>query len=399
MSLVIRPCADRHPEPTVDAARDCLYCWKALARPKWRMAYVGTLEGLNPGLRPPTGASRALGVANGPPPCVHLGEPTGEAVECRSCGGSVRLKLRSCAIHGTCTEGKKVDGHGCCRGCPDRKDRPPMPIEWISTARLAADSIRLAGMLPPDVTAVAGIPRSGMIPAAIIAAHLHLPLYQLTEGGELARLGTGGRARHLDGEEAGRLAVIDDTVYAGGAMRRARRGPRGKVTFAAVYVRAGFAGLVDHHVATLGDMHLLEWNVCNSGPFVGGAMSPAYADGIALDLDGVIVHDSESGGPVGSPYLVPRKLRCPLVVTGRTEADRAVTEAQLRTLGVAWDRLVMFPGERTPDDPLEIAAHKARHYAASACGLYVESCPVQAEEIFRLARRPVACPRAGRVWQ
>lgn len=66
------------------------------------------------------------GVAPPPPgPCRHLGEPTGELVECPTCSGSVRLKLRACAVFGKCTEGRAVDGVACCVGCPEYEPRPP----------------------------------------------------------------------------------------------------------------------------------------------------------------------------------------------------------------------------------------------------------------------------------
>ena len=53
--------------------------------------------------------------------CVHLGPPTGEVRSCASCGGSVRLKVMGCEIHGQCTVGRKIDGMASCVGCPDFK--------------------------------------------------------------------------------------------------------------------------------------------------------------------------------------------------------------------------------------------------------------------------------------
>jgi hypothetical protein len=55
-----------------------------------------------------------------PEPCVRLGEPTGETRACKSCKGSVRLKLLACGKHGACTTDKPVPGVACCRTCPDR---------------------------------------------------------------------------------------------------------------------------------------------------------------------------------------------------------------------------------------------------------------------------------------
>lgn len=51
--------------------------------------------------------------------CGHLGGATGKTVGCVSCGGSVKLKLFACAVHGECTPEKAVTGVACCAGCPD----------------------------------------------------------------------------------------------------------------------------------------------------------------------------------------------------------------------------------------------------------------------------------------
>jgi hypothetical protein len=57
-------------------------------------------------------------VSTAAPPCRHLGDPTGELVTCATCAGTVRLKLRACAVFTRCTEGKAVAGVACCVGCP-----------------------------------------------------------------------------------------------------------------------------------------------------------------------------------------------------------------------------------------------------------------------------------------
>jgi orotate phosphoribosyltransferase len=268
-----------------------------------------------------------------------------------------------------------------------------------------ADAIALAGLLPLDCDCVAGIPRSGMLPASVIATHLHLPLYELTESGRLNRLGHGSRGRAMGfGEETrngdGRLVVVDDTVYSGYAMRTARQNVerlRRRAVFAAVYIRPEITTAVDLFGRMLSSPHLLEWNFANNGPFVGLAVNPIYKGGMAIDLDGVVVHDADSGGPVGTPYLTPRTHPCKLIVTGRPERHRAETEALLRRVRARWERLEMLP-DHLPQTIESIAQHKARHFVASGCGFFVESCPVQAELIFRMTGRPTVCPRTGQVW-
>lgn len=279
--------------------------------------------------------------------------------------------------------------------CPPDKPTPP---RWVSTADLVADAVRLAALLPPDVGGIVGIPRSGMIPASVIATHLHLPLWELDGRGQLRQMGAGSRGGSL--RRSGRLVVVDDTVYAGGAMLRARAALSGKpALFTAVYARPEASRAVDLYAVDLYAPHLLEWNIVANGPWAGMASHPSYRKGVATDLDGILCHDHASGGPVGTPYLLPRAHPCRLIVTGRHERGRGVTEEWLRRWGVRWQRLEMLPDHEDGGSAEAIARHKAAHYAASGLGYMIESDPVQAETIHRLAGLPVICPIARRVFQ
>jgi hypothetical protein len=60
--------------------------------------------------------------------CIHLGDKVGTH-ECETCQGSVKIKLYACALHGTCTLGKKLPEIACCAQCGDytssRRDPDP----------------------------------------------------------------------------------------------------------------------------------------------------------------------------------------------------------------------------------------------------------------------------------
>lgn len=296
-----------------------------------------------------------------------------------------------------------------CRGClgeeewPEKQEHTPAraKYEWITTAQCADDTARLLlPKLPPNVAGVVAVPRSGMLPAAVLATHLHLPL--LTLDGQPRPVGTGHRGRTLayGGDPRGPLLVVDDTVYGGGAMGRARAMMGGRpALYAAVYVRPEVRHVVNYFARLLPSPHLLEWNWANNGPFAGFCKNRwAYKGGMACDFDGVLCHDEHSGGPRGEPLWLPRTHAAKLIVTGRLEKHRAGTETWLRRWGVKWHRLEMFPtGE--PWSEMNVAAFKARHFRASPLGFFVESCPAQAQRIFELAGKPVICPRAGRVYQ
>ncbi len=277
---------------------------------------------------------------------------------------------------------------------------PPRTYEWVSNADLVADTVRLAGELPSDITAVAAVPRSGVLPASLIATQLHLPLYELTHAGRLNPLGHGGRMRgHKPDATGGRILVVDDAVYDGNAMTRARASMAKldrPAAFAAVYTTARAEHVVDHFARHLENPQLMEWNLLNNGCVIGRG-APEFGAGIGCDLDGVLCHDDLSGGRPGTPYLVTRAHPCPLIATGRPERARAATEGWLRQWGVKWGELVMLAdGEMLTADTA--ARHKADHYGRSRLGFFIESCPRQAALIHRWTGRPVVCPRVGTVF-
>jgi len=126
---MIHPCTNAGHEPRTQPAT-CHWCAKDLTGGAHH-------RNLNHGgdVDPTCAVCRRgeLGQQAAPPEavCGHRGDLTGDVVECPTCSGTVRLKLRACTIHGTCTEAKPVTGHGCCQGCPDRKaaEIPPTQVQ------------------------------------------------------------------------------------------------------------------------------------------------------------------------------------------------------------------------------------------------------------------------------
>ena len=53
-------------------------------------------------------------------PCKHLGEATGEMVNCRGCGGkTIQNALYGCDLYGSCLPFTLDDAAKCCRICDD----------------------------------------------------------------------------------------------------------------------------------------------------------------------------------------------------------------------------------------------------------------------------------------
>lgn len=335
--------------------------------------------------------------------CEHPDQPLGPIVcPCNGCGPNCPgYKPEEDANDDGQQVSLRVEMEAINRSRRERRVALPMFREryvWVSTQQLVQDAIALASALPHDLAGVIGIPRSGILPASVIATHLHLPLFTIRNG-EIVELPAGSRGRTVV-PRGHWWVVCDDSVYGGLAMQRvmALAALRNRPMLrAAVYVRPEAAHQVDVIGRILPSPHLFEWNLANNGPMAGLAVDPVFGSGVAFDLDGIIVHDSESGGVVGQPYLVPRAQVVPLIVTGRSQSHLLPTRRQITQLGVRYRRLVMRPAE-VPDDQVEIARWKGAVYRDSRCGFFLESSQEQAKIIHQVSGKPVICPRAGRVY-
>jgi len=343
--------------------------------------------------------------------CVF--QPAGEMFRCKFCGTKKKQMTRrnctrSTGLGDTVAKITSALGIRPCGGCGSRqktlndwvKYRRPEPPQWISTQELVADSYRLAGMLPAETTAIAGVPRSGMIPAAIIAAHRHLPLYTINQG-TLVDVGRGSR---LDSPPPlGLVVTVDDTVMTGAQLKRTRKNlsKYANVQHAAVYVEPHARTKPDYSVAIVDAPHLLEWNLFNS----------TFVAGICTDMDGILCDDPPWGEGVSTkdyetsiynaiPRYLPRKLPVKAIVTARQEKYRAVTEAWLERHGVLYDDLVMGPWATVQEraEPHAISCWKAEQFERLRPNFFVESDKHQAIEISQISGGWVICPDAQMVY-
>lgn len=249
---------------------------------------------------------------------------------------------------------------------------------------------------------VIGIPRSGMIPASIIATYLQLPLS--TPDGYMADIvhGRGGKRT----KTRGRVLLVDDTCNHGTAMARAVQVIGGKakqITRLVVYGPYQVENphdLVDIWFEELKGPRCLAWNL----------MKHARLRRMAFDFDGVLCRDptnhENDDGPRyveflrhAEPLFLPRR---PIghIVTGRLEKYRGETEEWLARHGIETSSLVMAPFHDKAErmDAMKFAGGRGGWKAGIAreldIDLFVESCPKQAAIIAREARLPVWCTRS-----
>lgn len=281
------------------------------------------------------------------------------------------------------------------------------PIRFISSQQFQEDIKLLLSKIPPDITAIAGVARSGLSAATMLSMYLHLPMITIRQTmNDIVPTGNGwrlGGSRHVD--PSGKILVVDDTVMTGNSLRAINQLVKrelGDSIYASVYCNPNATRKPDIWAVDLPWPHLLEWNIFNS------ILSPS----LACDFDGILCRDCPPGSDDdgerylnfinnAQPLYVPRRAQIPLIVTARIEKYREPTEQWLRRHRINWHRLVMHPAktlaERQRDD---IPAFKARHFREWAVThrpapgpiIFMESEDWQARKIGKQAKMLCVCP-------
>jgi len=316
------------------------------------------------------------------------------------------------------THSSKSGGCSSCGGGKNRSFTSAFKAQgkpiFVKSSQQQEDIKILMSKIPHDVTAIAGVARSGMSVATMISMYLHLPLLTIRQNsGDIQATGNGwrlGEKKHVD-PKTDKVLIIDDTVMTGNSLKAIAplvQREFGNSMSGAVYVNPLAKVKPDIWAVNLAWPHLLEWNLFNS------VLSP----NMATDFDGVLCHDcppeqDDDGKKYidfienAKPLYISRKATIPLIVTARTEKYRPQTEAWLKKWGISFRKLVMHPAktlaERNRDD---IPAYKAKHFQAWAkthraspppLG-FIESDDRQAKRIAKLTGLMVISPHAGKVY-
>lgn len=277
-----------------------------------------------------------------------------------------------------------------------------MPFLYRTYSQLHADLVDWSGRLP-SVSAVSGVPRSGVIVAAMLAQILHcplLPIEALVDRRPTYRPRVSRQLAPLEGP----ILLVDDTCSRGRTRREVQQalGPRPDILYGAVYA-------TPHAIGSFRDLvwgfvlptrwHTFEWNLLKDG----------VARTLAVDMDGILCHDW-TGGPseVDGRYeawlreVTPLRLpTAPIgaIVTNRLERWRPQTEAWLARHGVRYGQLRMHPGtaeERSRDWMI----HKIRTFRElrNVVSGFVESEYRQAEKIAQATGWSVLHMASGTMW-
>lgn len=253
-----------------------------------------------------------------------------------------------------------------------------MKIQFIRLSQIAEDTLQLVKHLPEQCAGIVGIPRSGMMPASILASVCHLPLFELTDDG-VREMGHGFRGYRTFGGDfpqmEGTYFVIDDSSHNGGSIEKARKKMgRNKAKFGVVYALK--PETVDCYARILESPHLLEHNIWNNGLIPGMAQDQRLTGGICFDLD--VVFDEN-----WKPRVLPRMLNIPLMIASRGNMNSI--QAELRKWDIRVDKLVC-------------SSNKANIFNASRCCMMLVKDDAQAKLMGQRTKKPIICISSGMVY-
>jgi len=255
--------------------------------------------------------------------------------------------------------------------------------------------------LPKDIDLVVGIPRSGMIPAYMIALMLSKQACSIREfmSGDYKSVAT---YRVDVDNDVKNVIIVDDSINTGHAsldvrnmVTKAGLDKKYNITYVAIYYKDdNYKKFIDIAFERVPSPRVFQWNYLNH----------VFLKEAAFDIDGVLCIDptkeENDDGPKyknfilnARPLFIP-KHKIPYIITSRLEQYRPETEEWLRKNNVQYDHLIMLSGY-TAEERRKLNLHarfKAAQYSRLPdIGLFIESDRNQAEEIARLTGKLCFC--------
>ena len=281
-------------------------------------------------------------------------------------------------------------------------------LQYKSFEDLSKDTLLLASRVPADVDIVAGVPRSGLLAANLLALFLNKPLADIDGLLEGRILSSGQRTSFLfssaspSPDRPPKILVVDDSVAKGLAIQAVREKIRqsnisGSFIYGAVYVCPGAAHHVDYYARVVPRPRLFEWNLLHH----------AYLNHCCVEIEGVLCRNptmeernNESRSRHFIEHATPNILtsfEVGCLVTTRPEQYRQQTEAWLARHGIRYRRLLMAGNaEGVGQTQIETSsAWKADVYRNEKYLLFIENDRWVAEAIARRTGKKVYCVGAG----
>lgn len=271
-------------------------------------------------------------------------------------------------------------------------------MNYKSYSDLSLDILQEIYKVSPEVQLILGVPRSGMIPAYMIAAQLNLPVVSLDEFLNGEKGSRGNRPIGVEITEIKNILVVDDSYATGSALQKVKErlkifNQEFNIKYTVVYSAIKNLDEVDFYFKYLPLPRVFQWNYKNH----------LISKDSCYDIDGVLCVDptdkQNDDGVLyiefllnAKPLFIPQyPISC--LVTSRLEKYRSQTEHWLKKHQVIYDELIMLD---LPDaiTRRKLGIHskfKAKVFVERNESYFIESNWSQAKDIFKLSKKPVFC--------
>lgn len=252
---------------------------------------------------------------------------------------------------------------------------------------------------------VVGIPRSGMIPAYMIALLLNVCCVDLDSFLNNSRVGKGSTRKVSKWPnntwDANKVLLVDDSLKTGGSMREAVEEIESRVshdvTRLAIYVEKQNLKHTDIHFEVLPGPRIYQWNLFHN----------SIMHHSCMELEGVLcvkpTHQElqEEKAYIkyvsGAKPLVSPAYQVQTILTSRPEKYREQTMQWLEEHNIECERLEMSKTMSDKGHPGLYMSHKADYYKASGARLFIEMGEEAARRIAELSGKPVLCLGEGKM--
>lgn len=251
--------------------------------------------------------------------------------------------------------------------------------------------------IPHDIDLVVGIPRSGMLPANIIALFLNANLSDLDTfiKGGIYQIGN-TRKYMMKHQFIKKVLIIDDSVYSGKTMEEAKSKlgqleDKYEFTFMAPIVTSIGKSFVDIYFTIINEKRIFEWNLFHH----------ILLEKACLDFDGILCCDPEEDddGPkymnflkTAKPLFIPT-CKIGTIISCRLEKYREQTQEWLSKYNIIYENLILL-NLSSKKERIAWGRHgeyKGEYFKSNNYELFIESSLMQAETIAKLSHKYVIC--------
>jgi len=273
-------------------------------------------------------------------------------------------------------------------------------INFFTFAKLSECIRKNLYKLPSDIDLIVGVPRSGIIPAYMLALFLNKNVCTLIEFINNLAIDKGERPVSESAKDGRKkVLIVDDSIFSGNALAKTKRKLENingdyEIIFLSVIALEESKKLVDYYFQIVSLPRLFQWNYMNH----------SFLEKSCIDIDGVLCVDptpdeNDDGEKYVEFCLNAKPLYIPsyeihTLVTSRLEKYRPQTEEWLRKHNVKYKNLYMLdlPNAESRRNLNIHGSFKSEIYSKlEDTILFIESEPHQAKKIAELTGKPCIC--------